>query len=155
MLHCQKLFHTETLKKIFDNCLRIKGTRTFHAFAEKKIHWFRTSKTDTNEDNCISKIVPLSLEVNDTLACLYNGQLWLAQIEQVNLENNDVHFHFHRLACPCTSFNKSTSDRIWILISKILRKISVLVMTTVTGRSHFIFKKLSEEISMLLNGHLV
>ncbi|KAL4709219.1 hypothetical protein ACJJTC_010519 [Scirpophaga incertulas] len=151
------LSHIEKLKERFDNCLRIKGTRTFHKFhaiCENKVRFYKTSKTDVYEDHCISKIVPLSLEVNDTVACIYDGQWWLAQIEDISMEHNDVHVHFYHPAGPRTSFKKSTNDKVWIPISKVLRKISVLELTTATGRSHSISEKLSEEISMILNGHL-
>lgn len=149
--------HMETLRQRFGNTLTVKGTRKFHRFhatGEHIIRCYTTSQTTKFEDHCIAKIVPLTLEVNDMVACIYDGQWWLAQIEQISQEHNDVHAYFYHPAGPRTSFKKSAGDRVWIPVSNILRKLSALELTTATGRSYTISQQLSEEISMLLNGHL-
>jgi len=147
----------ESLEHRFETCVPIKGTRNFHKFhaaEENVIRCYRTSKSDSYEDHCTTKMVPLSLEVNNTVACVYDGQWWLAQIEQISTDNNDVYVHFYHPAGPRTSFKKSTSDRVWTPTTNILRKISVVELTTATGRSYSISQKLSEEISRLLISHL-
>lgn len=136
--------------------MRIKGTRKFHRFhgvAENIIRCYITSKTDIYEDHNVNKFVFLTLETNDTVACIYDGQCWLAQVEQINLENSDVHVHFYHPAGPKTSFKKSASDRVWIPIKRVLRKLSALELSTAIGRCYCISDKLSEEISMLLKSH--
>lgn len=89
------------------------------------------------------------------MACVYDGQWWLADVERISLENNDVFVHFYHPAGPRTSFKKSTSDKVWIPMKNVLRKLSVLELTTATGRSYSISQKLSEEISVLNIHHQV
>jgi len=149
--------HIETLQTRFENCLPIKGTRRFHKFhsiSENVIRCYVTSKTAIYEDHCVGKIASFSLRINDIVACVYDEQWWLADVEKVSLENNDVFVKFYQPAGPRMSFKKSTNDRVWIPMKNVLKKISVLQLTTATGRSYCISQKLSEEISVLLNDYL-
>lgn len=45
---------------------------------------------------------------------------------------------------------KSLNDTVWVPMDNVLRKLTPLELSTQTGRSHTISKKLSEEISKLL-----
>lgn len=72
----------------------------------------------------------------------------------ISNDNDDVLVHFYHPSGPRTSFKKSQDDTVWVPISNVLRKLTPLELTTVTGRSHIISKELSEEISMLLVNHV-
>lgn len=147
----------ERLKTRYENCLRIKGTRNFHKFcplSENIIRCYPTSKTDVYEDHCVSKIASLSLEINDTVACVYDEQWWIGKVEEISVENDDVYIHFYHPSGPRTSFQMSACDRVWIPMKNILRKLSGLEMKmSLKGRNYNISTKVSEEISLLLNNH--
>jgi hypothetical protein len=149
--------HIETLKSRFENSVPVKGTRQFHKFhgiTENLIRCYTTSETNIFEDHCVNKITSLTLNVRDIVACVYDNQWWLAEVESISLENADVFVHFYHPAGPRTSFKKSNNDRVWISLKNVLRKLSVLELTTATGRSYSIPQNLSEEISVLLINHL-
>lgn len=78
--------------------------------------------------------------------------MWIGEVMEISLEHNDINVLFYHPAGPRTSFKKSSSDKIWVPLQNVLRKLSVLELTTSTGRSHNISRKLCEEISELLNG---
>lgn len=150
------ILHIERLQTRFDNCLPIKGTRGFHRFhsiSENIVRCYVTSETAIYEDHKVCKIASFTVTINDIVAVVYDEQWWLADVEKVSLENKDVFVKFYEPAGPRTSFKKSTSDTVWIPLKNVLRKLSVLELTTPTGRSYSISQKLSEEISVLLNNY--
>lgn len=71
-----------------------------------------------------------------------DGQWWLVEIEQISSLDHK------------TSFKKSPKDQVRIQTINILRKLSVIVLKTATGRSYSTPQKLSEEIIVLLNDSL-
>ena len=149
--------HIETLQTRFKNSLPIKGTRQFHRFhgvAENVVRCYVTSESKIYEDHCVNKISTLTLKVSDIVACVYDRQWWLAQIEEISLKNKDVLVHFYHPAGPRTSFKKSNNDRVWIKMENVLRKVSVLELTKVTGISYSMLPKLCDDICVMLNNHL-
>lgn len=88
-----------------------------------------------------------------TTSCIYEGQWWIGEVIDISVEHNDVNVHFYHPPGPRTSFKKSSSDKVWVPLKNVLRKISAMELTTVTGRSHTISPELCEEISQLLNLH--
>lgn len=147
---------SETLKNGFDCCKRVVGTRSYHKYvpvSEGIVRCYFTSDSKDYEDHSVSSIIPLSLKEKDYVACVYDDQWWIGEVVDISLENDDVLVHFYHPAGPRTSFQKSQQDKVWVPICKVLRKLTPLELTTVTGRSHAISRELSEEISQLLVNH--
>lgn len=147
--------HAATLDERFNKCQRVVGTRKFHKFqaiSENEIRCYLTSDTDKFEDHVtLVKEITLSLQEKDLIACIYEGQWWIGEIESISLEHNDVYVHFYHPPGPRTSFKESVADKVNVPVRNVLRKISALELTTATGRSHVISQELSEEISYLFN----
>ncbi len=64
----------------------IKGTRKFHKFVgitENKVFCFESSETPIYSDHCVSQITSLALQLNDIVACVYDGQWWFADVEKL------------------------------------------------------------------------
>lgn len=145
------------LKKRFENCKTLPHTREKHRLVPvdvNMIRCYRTSKSTEYEDlmvTCRKSYECLTFQSDDYIACIYDEKWWLAVIQQVSLENSDVLVKFFHPAGPRTSFKISTSDIVWVPVSKILRKLTPLELTTATGRSYCISESLCNEISQLLN----
>lgn len=140
----------------FKDCLKVKGTRSFHKIvpiSENKIRCFKTSISVKYEEILTSKTVTLALQEEDIIACVYDGKWWLGKIKIVSLEHNDFFVHFYEPAGPRTSFKLSRHDEAWVPLHKVLRKLTPVELTTVTGRNYNNSQHLCEEISQLLNAH--
>lgn len=147
---------SETLKKRFDCSATVVGTRSYHKYvpvSESIVRCYFTSDSKEYEDHPVSSSIPLSLKRKDSIACVYDNQWWIGEVIDVSNENDDVMVHFYHPPGPRTSFKLSQEDKVWVPINNVLRKLTPLELTTVTGRSHIISKELSEEISMLLVNH--
>ena len=59
-------------------------------------------------------------------------------VARASLENEDALAHFYHPARHRASFKESSNDRVWNKTENVLRKLSFLELTTVTGRSHSI-----------------
>ncbi|GBL89253.1 hypothetical protein AVEN_225797-1 [Araneus ventricosus] len=91
------------------------------------------------EIHSTTKAVKITLHIRDSIACVYDEQCWLAEVNDISDINKDVLVAFYHPIGPRTVFKKQ-------------RKTSLpLFHTTTTGRTHHISPKLSEEISKLLN----
>ncbi|GBM87843.1 hypothetical protein AVEN_58707-1 [Araneus ventricosus] len=101
----------------------------------------------------ITKAVQITLHVRDSIACVYDGQCWLAEVNDFSDINKDVLLTFYHPAIPRTAFKKKKKikDQTWVPMNNVLRKLSALELATTTGKTHNISPKLSEEISKLLN----
>lgn len=62
----------------------------------------------------------------------------------------DVHVVFYHPLGPRTLFKKQEKDQVWMLIKNVLKKLTPLEFTTVTGRTFNITSKLCEEISQMM-----
>lgn len=92
-----------------------------------------------------------SLNIQDTVACIYDKNWWIGIIEETSEENNDLFIHFFHPHGPRTSFQISKDDKVWVPISKVLRKLTPIEFTNATGRSFNISEKLCTEISQLFS----
>lgn len=148
--------HNRKLQDRYDKCQRLCGTRSFHCFipeSESTLKCYLTSSSSEYEKHQVVKAVPLTIRIKDTIACIYDGQWWLAEVNDISEENKDVHVMFYHPPGPRTSFQKNKKDQAWVPMKNVLRKLNALELSTVTGRSYTITPKLSEEISVLLNEH--
>lgn len=142
------------LQDRFNSCEPIVGTRGFHRYipvSDSVMRCFLTSKSEEFEDFQVSKVVPLTLRKNDIVACVYDGQWWLGEVEDICFQNKDMFINFYHPAGPRTSFKKSSGDKVWVKLKNILRKLTPVEFSTATGRSYNISQKLCEEVSQLLN----
>lgn len=143
----------EILKSRFESCHRIVGTRSYHRFvpiSEGIIRCYIVSNSNTFEDHSVYKLSPITLTTKELVACVYEEQWWIGEVIDISRENKDVFVHFFHPSGPRTSFKKSLNDTVWVPMDSVLRKLTPLELSTQTGRSHTISKKLSEEISKLL-----
>lgn len=142
------------LENRFQFCQRVPGTRVYHRFtplSESVIRCFVTSTCEQYDDHNISKILEssLSFKKNDYIACIYDKKWWIGKVLEVNEENNDLYIHFFHPYGPKTSFQLSKYDTVWVPVSKVLRKLTPLELTTITGRSYNITETLCNEISQI------
>lgn len=147
---------SETLKRHFDCSATVVGTRSYHKYvpvSESIVRCYFTSDSKEHADHPVSSSIPLSLKRKDSIACVYDNQWWIGEVVDVSNENDDVMVHFYHPPGPHTSFKLSQVDNVWVPINNVLRKLTPLELTTVTGRPLIISKELSEEISMLLVNH--
>lgn len=143
------------LRDRFETCETIVGTRSFHCFIpvpdSNNLKCSITSQTTEHEIHPTTKAVQITLHARDSIACVYDDQWWLAEVNDISDENKDVHVTFYHPAGPTTAFKKNVQDQAWVPISNVLRKLNALELTTCTGRTYNITPKLNEEISKLLN----
>lgn len=142
------------LERRFQLCQRIPGTRGYHRFvplSETVIRCFVTSTCEEYDDHNISNSWESSLSFgnNDHIACIYDNQWWIGKVLEVSRESNDLSVHFFYPCGPKTSFKLSKNDTVWVPISRVLRKLTPLELTTITGRTYNITDKLCNEISEL------
>ncbi|KAJ8892277.1 hypothetical protein PR048_004857 [Dryococelus australis] len=82
------------LHQRFENCKRVTGIRNFHRFMpvnESTIRCYITLNADNFENFQVSKHIPLNVDINYTVACIYDRQWWLAVVNDISTENKDVH----------------------------------------------------------------
>ena len=126
------------MEERFNNCKKIKGTRSFHCFIPQSDNLLKCKFTSTSPDSELhttGKFVPLTLQNKDVVVCIYDGQWWIAEVDNINNQNQDVHVTFYHPPGPRTSFKKNEKDQIWMPIKNILKKLTPLEFTTVTGLS--------------------
>lgn len=148
--------HAEELRERFDSCQQVLGTRSYHRFdplSESKMRCYVTSCSTDYVEVHVSKFIPLTVSIKDTVACVYDGQWWLGEVDDISVQNRDIHVIFYHPAGPRTSFQKNNKDSTWVPLTNVLRKLNAMELTTSTGRSHNIEPHLSEEISHLLVKH--
>jgi len=121
--------HNDLLKKRYNSCKKIKGTRSFHCFIPLPDNLLKCQFTSTSPDSELhetGKAIKLTLKYKDVVACIYDGQWWIAEVDKVDQENEDVHVVFYHPAGPRTSFKKNEKDQVWLPINQILRKMTPL-----------------------------
>lgn len=144
------------LTERFECCLPVKGTRSYHRYipiSGNQIRCFVTSAGSNFDDHQTSILFTnvSSFTSNDYVACIYDDKWWLGKIEDKSEVNNDVLVHFFHPSGPKTAFQLSKNDTAWVPAKKIVRKVTPLELTTVSGRTHNINEKLCNEISSLFN----
>lgn len=144
------------LKQRFDCCQPIPGTRGYHRFlpiSENEIRCFKTSKSTEYDDYKISTTITrtFSFHKNDNLACIYDNMWWIGRVAGISEESNDLLVHFFHPSGPRTAFQLSKNDTVWVPISRVLRKLTPIELSTATGRTYNITEKLCNEISELFN----
>ncbi|KAJ8890990.1 hypothetical protein PR048_010499 [Dryococelus australis] len=77
----------------------------------------------------------------------------VVEVDDISIENKDVHVIFYHPAGPSTSSKKIVKDSVWVPFDRILKNLAPRELTTSTGRSHNISNILCDEISVLLNSH--
>lgn len=145
--------NTMQLQKRFDSCTAIPQTRSYHKFvplSQTQIRCYVYSQSEKFTDCSTSKLPDQNIflfQKNDIVACIYDGEWWIGKVEETAEETNDLFIHFFHPHGPRTSFQASKNDKVWVPISKILRKLSPTEFTTATGRSFNISEKLCTTIS--------
>lgn len=102
--------YANVLEERFNTCKKIKGTRSFHCFIPQSDNLLKcqfTSKSPDSELHQTGKIVPLTLRNKDIVACVYDKQWWIAEVNNIDCQNKDVHVTFYNPQGPRTSFKKS------------------------------------------------
>ncbi|GBM96482.1 hypothetical protein AVEN_50215-1 [Araneus ventricosus] len=82
----------------FENSVTITGTKSFHCFvpvSESNLKCFITSQATEYEIHSITKAVQITLHTRDSIACIYDGQWWLAEVNDINDINKDVLVSFY------------------------------------------------------------
>uniref|UniRef100_A0A6P7GVN1 Uncharacterized protein LOC114343446 n=1 Tax=Diabrotica virgifera virgifera TaxID=50390 RepID=A0A6P7GVN1_DIAVI len=143
------------LQKRFDYCVKVPQTRACHRFvplSQAEIKCYEYSKSE-RFTTCSTSLIPdcnaFSFEINDTIAYVYDDKWWIGRVVQTSEEHNDLCIHFFHPHGPRTSFKASKDDKVWVPISKVLRKLSPTEFTTATGRSFNISEKLCTAISQI------
>ncbi|GBM39177.1 hypothetical protein AVEN_122856-1 [Araneus ventricosus] len=93
--------HNNKLVKRFENSVAITGTRSFHCFvpvSEINLKCFITSQATEYEIHSTTKAVQITLHTRDSIACAYDGQWWLAEVNDISDINKDVLVTFYH---PC------------------------------------------------------
>ncbi|GBO05483.1 hypothetical protein AVEN_125482-1 [Araneus ventricosus] len=75
--------HNRKLLDRFENSVAITCTRSFHCFApvsESNLKCFITSQATEYEIHSTTKAVQITLHTRDSIACVYDGQWWLAEV---------------------------------------------------------------------------
>jgi hypothetical protein len=78
-------------------------------------------------------------------------QWWLGIVKDKSDQNDNKLVHFFHPPGLKTAFQLSKTDMVWVPVSKVVRKITPIELTTVSGRTHSITEKLCTEISTLFN----
>ncbi|GBO21874.1 hypothetical protein AVEN_68988-1 [Araneus ventricosus] len=81
----------------------ITGTRSFHCFvpvSESNLKCFITSQATEYEIHSTTRAVQITLHARDSIACVYDGQWWLAEVNDISDINKDVLVTFYQ---PCRS----------------------------------------------------
>ncbi|KAJ8891867.1 hypothetical protein PR048_004422 [Dryococelus australis] len=127
-----------------ENCKRVTGIRSFLRFVTVNESTIRLSRQQKHS---------LDVDISDTVACIYDGQWLLTEVDDISIENKDVHVIFYHPTRPSTSLKKTVKDSTQVPLNRILRKLTPRELTTTTERSHNISNILSDEISVLLNSN--
>lgn len=130
-----------------------KQDHIYHKFvplSQTQIRCYVYSQSEKFTDFSTSKLPDQNIflfQKNDIVACIYDGEWWIGKVEETAEETKDLFIHFIHPHGPRTSFQASKNDKVWVPISKILRKLSPTEFTTATGRSFNISEKLCTTIS--------
>ncbi|GBM00137.1 hypothetical protein AVEN_176384-1 [Araneus ventricosus] len=138
--------HNNKLLDRFENSVAITGTRSFHCFvpvSKSSLGCFITSQA--NEIYSTTKAVQITLHTRDSIACVCDGQWWLAEVNDSDI-NKDVFVTFYRSKRQLLRKRPDLGA-----YEQCFKETNCFRTTTTTGRTHNIFPKLSEEISKLLN----
>ncbi|GBN96309.1 hypothetical protein AVEN_26375-1 [Araneus ventricosus] len=90
--------HNNKLLDEFENSMAITGARSFHCFvpvSESNLKCFITSQATEYETHSTAKAVQITLHTRDSIACVYDGQWWLAEVNDINEINKDVVVTFY------------------------------------------------------------
>ncbi|GBM00216.1 hypothetical protein AVEN_32577-1 [Araneus ventricosus] len=85
--------HKTIILDRFENTVAITGTRSFHCFvpvAESNLKCFVTSQDTEYEIHSTTKAVQITLHTRDSIACVYDGQWWLAEVNDISDIDKDV-----------------------------------------------------------------
>ncbi|GBN12093.1 hypothetical protein AVEN_27167-1 [Araneus ventricosus] len=85
--------HNNKLLDRFENSVAITGKRSFHCFvpvSESNLKCFITSQATEYEIHSTIKAVQITLHTRDSIACVYDGQWWLAEVNDISDINKDV-----------------------------------------------------------------
>ncbi|GBO15167.1 hypothetical protein AVEN_122699-1 [Araneus ventricosus] len=147
----KKSFNIITINFFTDlKTVEITGTRSFHCFvpvSESNLKCFITSQATECEIYSTTKAVQITLHTRDSIACLCDGQWWLAEVNDSDI-NKDVLVTFYH---PCRSKDSLGERPDLGAYEQCFKETNCLRTTTTTGRTQNISPKLSEEISKHLN----
>ncbi|GBN13886.1 hypothetical protein AVEN_255541-1 [Araneus ventricosus] len=93
--------HKNKLLDRFENSVTITGARSFHCFvpvSECNLKCFIASQAMEYEIHSTTKAVQITLYTRDSIACVYDGQWWLAEVNDISDINKDVLVTFYH---PC------------------------------------------------------
>ncbi|GBL60870.1 hypothetical protein AVEN_113651-1 [Araneus ventricosus] len=89
--------HNNKLLDRFENSVAIIGTRSFHCLvpvSESNRKCFIASQATEYEIHSTIKAVQITLHTRDSIACVYDGQWWLAEVNDSDM-NKDVLVTFY------------------------------------------------------------
>ncbi|GBL60962.1 hypothetical protein AVEN_193651-1 [Araneus ventricosus] len=89
--------HNNKLLDRFENSVAITGTRSFHCLvpvSESNLKCFIASQATEYETHSTIKAVQITLHTRDSIACVYDGQWWLAGVNDSDM-NKDVLVTFY------------------------------------------------------------
>ncbi|GBN44513.1 hypothetical protein AVEN_156356-1 [Araneus ventricosus] len=132
--------HNNKLLDRFENSLAITGTMSFHCFvpmSESNLKCFITSQATEYEIHSTTKAVRITLHIRDSIACVYDGQWWLAEVNDISDINKDALAKFYHPAEPRTAFKKKGKDQTWVPTNNVLRKLSALELQLLEGHITF------------------
>ncbi|GBL78734.1 hypothetical protein AVEN_65289-1 [Araneus ventricosus] len=95
--------HNNKLLDRLENSVAITGTRSFHCFvpvSESNLKCFITSQATEYEIHYTTQAVQIRLHTRDSIACVCDGQWWLAEANDISDINKDVLVTFYH---PCRS----------------------------------------------------
>ncbi|GBM91990.1 hypothetical protein AVEN_190373-1 [Araneus ventricosus] len=101
--------HNNKLLHQFENSVAVTDTRSFHCFVpvpERNLKCFITSQATEYEIHSTTKAVQITLHIGDSIACVYDGQWWLAEVNDISDINKDVLVTFYHPAGQRTAFKQ-------------------------------------------------
>ncbi|GBN18219.1 hypothetical protein AVEN_74677-1 [Araneus ventricosus] len=107
--------HNNKLLNRFENSVAITGARSFHCFvpvSESNLRCFITSQVREYEIHSTTKAVQITLHTRDSIACVYDGQWWLAEVNDISDINKDVLVIFYHPAGPRTALRKRRKTKL-------------------------------------------
>ena len=140
----------EQLRKRFENAKTVPGTQSFHKFVPvdtKTIEAFELSNSIEKKSFIIMReCLPVEtidfkdLRVHSVIACVYDGEWYLATITELNNEAFEAHVHFYTpngSEAEIQGFKKSKKeDTAWMPLKSIIKITETLKNTSFRGRTY-------------------
>ncbi|GBM09635.1 hypothetical protein AVEN_60269-1 [Araneus ventricosus] len=119
--------------------------------SEINLKCFITSQATEYEIHSTTKAVQITFHTRDSIACVYDGQWWLAEMNDISDINKNMLVTIYHPCQNKDSFQEKGERPNLGAHEQCFKETKCLRSTTTTGRTHSISPKLTEEISKLLN----